>query len=177
MFDWTDERIALLTRLWGEGGSCAQIAGEMGGGLSRSAIIGKVHRLGLETRMDGSDAAKAARHRKRVEKTRLRRAFLTGDRSALDAPLSTRSGPPMASTHRSLGLPLAPEPAPTAPPATAIPFSGLDRFATGPKLCRFPYGESPNLLFCGAPVAEGLSYCPGHCRIVFQPPAPRRVSA
>lgn len=49
-FTWTDERIAELRRLWAEGLSASQVAGEMGGGLTRNAVIGKVHRLGLERR-------------------------------------------------------------------------------------------------------------------------------
>lgn len=46
---WTDERVALLTRLWNKGYSAAQIAEEFGD-ITRSAVIGKVHRLGLTGR-------------------------------------------------------------------------------------------------------------------------------
>lgn len=48
---WTDARIAELERLWGEGKSASEIAGLMG--LTRNAIIGKAHRLGLDSRRDG----------------------------------------------------------------------------------------------------------------------------
>ena len=43
---WTDERVELLKKLWADGLSASQIAGELGG-ITRNAVIGKVHRLGL----------------------------------------------------------------------------------------------------------------------------------
>src|ERR1043166_911861 len=46
---WTDDRVELLKRLWAEGLSASQIAGELGG-ITRNAVIGKVHRLGLSAR-------------------------------------------------------------------------------------------------------------------------------
>lgn len=52
---WTDERVEILQKLWAEGRSASQIAKEMGG-VTRNAVIGKVHRLGLSNRA----AAKAA---------------------------------------------------------------------------------------------------------------------
>ena len=62
---WSDERVELLKKMWGEGQSASQIAKELGG-VTRNAVIGKVHRLGLSNR-SGSGAsgdgakAKAAR--------------------------------------------------------------------------------------------------------------------
>ena len=46
---WTDERVEILKKLWGEGQSASQIAKELGG-VTRNAVIGKVHRLGLSNR-------------------------------------------------------------------------------------------------------------------------------
>ena len=46
---WTNERVELLKKLWGEGQSASQIAKELGG-VTRNAVIGKVHRLGLSNR-------------------------------------------------------------------------------------------------------------------------------
>ena len=43
---WTDDRVEILTKLWGEGLSASQIARELGD-VTRNAVIGKVHRLGL----------------------------------------------------------------------------------------------------------------------------------
>jgi len=46
---WTDERIATLTKMWESGATASQIADELGG-VSRNAVIGKAHRLGLKAR-------------------------------------------------------------------------------------------------------------------------------
>ncbi|WP_333828324.1 GcrA family cell cycle regulator [Pararhodobacter sp.] len=51
---WTDERVELLKKMWAEGKSASQIAKELGS-VTRNAVIGKVHRLGLSSR--GADAA------------------------------------------------------------------------------------------------------------------------
>ena len=56
---WTDERVELLKKLWADGLSASQIAGQMGG-VTRNAVIGKVHRLGLSGRAKTVDRAGAA---------------------------------------------------------------------------------------------------------------------
>lgn len=55
---WTDERVETLKRMWSEGQSASQIAKELGG-VTRNAVIGKVHRLGLSNR-DEAEAEAAA---------------------------------------------------------------------------------------------------------------------
>ncbi|WP_304437865.1 GcrA family cell cycle regulator, partial [Gemmobacter sp. LW-1] len=50
---WTDERVETLKRMWSEGQSASQIAKELGG-VTRNAVIGKVHRLGLSNRVGGA---------------------------------------------------------------------------------------------------------------------------
>jgi GcrA cell cycle regulator len=73
---WTDERVETLKRMWSEGQSASQIAKELGG-VTRNAVIGKVHRLGLSNRVggpgmpDGPDGAEGA-----------------GEAAALDATLA-----------------------------------------------------------------------------------------
>jgi GcrA cell cycle regulator len=47
---WTDERVSLLRKLWGEGKTAAEIAGALGG-VTRNAVIGKAHRLKLSNRI------------------------------------------------------------------------------------------------------------------------------
>ncbi len=51
---WTDERVETLKKMWAEGQSASQIAKELGS-VTRNAVIGKVHRLGLSNRVAGSD--------------------------------------------------------------------------------------------------------------------------
>jgi GcrA cell cycle regulator len=55
---WTDERVETLKKMWGEGQSASQIAKELGG-VTRNAVIGKVHRLGLSNRAGSATAAPA----------------------------------------------------------------------------------------------------------------------
>lgn len=50
MSSWTEDRVALLTKLWGEGKTAAEIATELGG-VTRNAVIGKAHRLKLSGRV------------------------------------------------------------------------------------------------------------------------------
>ncbi|WP_415639385.1 GcrA family cell cycle regulator, partial [Paracoccus nototheniae] len=56
---WTDERVETLKRMWSEGQSASAIAKELGG-VTRNAVIGKVHRLGLSNRNDDPEPAPAA---------------------------------------------------------------------------------------------------------------------
>lgn len=48
---WTDDRVSVLKKLWGEGKTAAEIAKELGDGVTRNAVIGKAHRLKLSSRM------------------------------------------------------------------------------------------------------------------------------
>src|SRR4051794_6082171 len=65
---WTDERVELLKKLWSDGLSASQIAGRLGG-VTRNAVIGKVHRLGLSGRATTS-RMKSHRPRTRAQQPR-----------------------------------------------------------------------------------------------------------
>src|SRR5690606_37044388 len=58
---WTDERVETLKKLWMEGLSASQIAGELGEGVTRNAVIGKVHRLKLSARAKPTNSTPRAR--------------------------------------------------------------------------------------------------------------------
>src|SRR5690606_10360477 len=60
---WTDERVELLKRLWADGLSASQIAGELGG-VTRNAVIGKVHRLSLSGRAKPAAGAQQRQRQK-----------------------------------------------------------------------------------------------------------------
>ncbi len=86
---WTDEKIEKLKKLWEKGLSASQIAERLGDGISRNAVIGKVHRLGLKSRPspvktarktgEGEKAAPARkpRARRRTEERRVHLLDLT----------------------------------------------------------------------------------------------------
>lgn len=66
---WTDERIATLTKMWESGATASQIADELGG-VSRNAVIGKAHRLGLKARPSPVKAAEQAKKKAAKEASR-----------------------------------------------------------------------------------------------------------
>lgn len=61
---WTPELVDMLTRLWREGHSATDCARKLGGGITRSAVIGKVHRLKLPKRSTLATGMAASRHQK-----------------------------------------------------------------------------------------------------------------
>ena len=65
---WTDERVEILTKMWAEGNSASQIAKELGG-VTRNAVIGKVHRLGLSNRATTNSSSKSDSKAKSVPKS------------------------------------------------------------------------------------------------------------
>ena len=164
MIAWTNDRTATLTRMWADGASASQIATALGGGATRNAVIGKVHRLGInhETR------AAVLAPTKRPE------------------PLIVL-GQPKPSRNATLQPPEpepAPEPAPEAeapPPAFPERPSRVPLLALDEDMCRWPLGDpgTPTFGFCGAerqPLPAGSRagatrppYCACHAEIAYRP--------
>ncbi len=108
---WTDERVETLKKMWAEGQSASQIAKELGG-VTRNAVIGKVHRLGLSNRVGGDEAASDA------PAARPEPAAATPARPAAPQPAAA----PAAAAARPAPQPTAAaRPAPAAPAAAAAP--------------------------------------------------------
>jgi GcrA cell cycle regulator len=151
---WTDERVALLRKLWTEGLSASQIAKQLGG-VTRNAVIGKVHRLGLAGRATPSRPAKRP--------VRASRPRLMGPSVPRLRPTST---------------------APTVVIPQLEPLRGEDGKAANvltinELMCKFPIGDptDPDFAFCGR-AAVGSPYCSDHARLAYQPSQAkkRRVS-
>jgi GcrA cell cycle regulator len=157
---WNDERVDLLKKLWSDGLSASQIAGRLGG-VTRNAVIGKVHRLGLSGRATTS-RMKSHRPRARAQSTR-----------RLMKPRFANIGNP-ALRQLYLG-----DTEPYTPPAEelVIPLNERKSIQTLTETsCRWPIGD-PQLAdfhFCGRNKITGLPYCDFHARRAFQPPQPRR---
>ena len=160
--NWTDERVELLKKLWADGLSGAQIATEMGG-MTRNAVIGKVHRLGLSGR-----SVQPSERKPRVRKPRTPKTFSR-------SPWSPGAFI-FAASHDSV----------VEPELIEIP---LDQRKTLLKLtektCRWPVGVpgDAEFFFCGG-ASDNLHqrpYCSFHSRIGYQPQRDRsharRVSA
>src|SRR6204780_4304355 len=154
---WTDERVELLKKLWSDGLSASQIAAELGG-ITRNAVIGKVHRLGLSGRAKSTSTG-AARPRK------------------ARAPSMLRIG--RVAIRGNPGLPPAYEVEEAEPELidNVIPI-GQRRtlLELNEQTCRWPVGDpgSTDFFFCGGNTVSGLPYCAYHSRVAYQPAGDRR---
>lgn len=160
---WTDERVEALKKLWQEGLSASQIAGRIGG-VTRNAVIGKVHRLGLAGRATTS-RMKSHRPRRTPAAQKMR-----------PARPQQRFGTPASSPLRDL---YRAEGESYVPPVedVVIPLAERKYIQTlTENCCRWPIGD-PQLAdfhFCGKKKVAGLPYCDVHARRAFQPPQVRR---
>jgi GcrA cell cycle regulator len=161
---WNDERVELLKKLWSEGLSASQIAGRLGG-VTRNAVIGKVHRLGLSGR--------ATTSRMKSHRPRARAAAAATQRRMQQ---KTRFAPQGNPALRALYQPEA-EPFTPTVEELVIPLKERRTIQTLAECsCRWPIGDPQNadFHFCGKNKVTGLPYCEFHARRAFQPPQPRR---
>jgi GcrA cell cycle regulator len=155
---WTDERVELLKKLWADGLSASQIAAELGG-ITRNAVIGKVHRLGLSGRAKSSSAGTARPRKPRAP------GMMRVPRSAI------RGNTALAHAYEH---DLEPEPELIE---NIIPL-GQRRtiLELNEDTCRWPIGDpgSAEFFFCGGHTLNGLPYCAYHSRVAYQPVSDRR---
>src|SRR6188472_1916212 len=86
LMSWTDERVELLKKLWADGLSASQIAGELGG-ITRNAVIGKVHRLGLSGRAKAPSSSVPRQRKPRAPSMfRAPRPMMRGNTALAHAP-------------------------------------------------------------------------------------------
>ena len=155
---WTDDRVGALKKLWLEGQSASQIAKTLGGGVTRNAVIGKVHRLGLSGRAAPSQPARTTTT-----------AFRT------TRPRPTPSAPPAAPRRVEAAAPRPAVPAPAPAPSVSREILDLPGTATvmtlGAHMCKWPIGDpsSREFSFCGRRSSEGV-YCVEHARVAYQAP-------
>jgi GcrA cell cycle regulator len=163
---WTDERVEVLKKLWTDGLSASQIAAELGN-VTRNAVIGKVHRLGLSGRPKDVKAASAT--------PRVRKATRTPSAPAPIAP-QAHSNVVLAPIPLQPVRP-GPEPVDMGDDDVAIPMSErVTIMDLRDSMCRWPMGDptKPEFRFCGARSITGLPYCNHHARIAYQPVADRK---
>ena len=164
MIGWNDDRVELLKKLWGEGLSASQIAGRLGD-VTRNAVIGKVHRLGL--------AGRATTSRLKSHRPRARAMAQAQAKQRMGKNRFGQTGNPLV---RQLYSPEA-EPFVPAVEELIIPLNERKTIQTlSESSCRWPIGD-PQLAdfhFCGKGKVNGLPYCEFHARRAFQPPQPKR---
>jgi GcrA cell cycle regulator len=150
---WTDERTDELKSRWAKGETGSEIFRAMAA-PSRNAVVGKVYRLGLDGRV--AIAAKNSNNNRNKRRRQYRTVHYA------DGKVFIVEGEQGMLEEK--------------PPIFKKPVKFFD---LKDHHCRWPgAGDMPDLLFCGAAVADGYSYCPAHCRIAFngapQVKAPRR---
>jgi GcrA cell cycle regulator len=190
---WTDERIERLKELWTQGMTASHIADELGG-VSRNAVIGKAHRLGLQSRPSPvkpneavpADAHAAAAAESAVEPEPAAEAPVSAAAAASEAP-PTPAPPQIRSVGPGGFLRQAPgeqqQPIPPAPPRRLVPAKPSPEIADktslldlNEKICKWPIGHpgEPDFHFCGRPANPGFPYCVDHCGVAYQAQLPRR---
>ncbi len=152
---WTEERVEVLKKLWAEGHSASQIAKQLGS-VTRNAVIGKVHRLGLSGRATPSRPVKRPPRLARP-KPRLRTD------GTVSAPVAAPEETGIRRADQQ-AIASALQPAPVADGAAATILTLRD------SMCKWPIGDpaDPQFAFCGRKSDCG-PYCSEHAKVAFQP--------
>ena len=154
---WNDERVNTLKKLWAEGHSASQIAKQLGG-VTRNAVIGKVHRLGLSGRATPSKP----------------------QRTTFKAPRPARAAVAAPSAPRRIAEPVsASQPVPPTPVRYVDERPGTATVLTlGAHMCKWPIGDPSldNFTFCGRRSEETGPYCHEHASIAYQPVQTKKKS-
>src|SRR6187397_22309 len=154
---WTDERVELLKKLWADGLSASQIAGELGG-ITRNAVIGKVHRLGLSGRAKSPSSSVPRVRKPRSHMMRVQRSSMRGNTAlALAYEMEQEAEPELIENIIPLG-------------------QRRTLLELNEDTCRWPIGDpaTPEFFFCGGKPLTGLPYCSYHSRAAYQPANERR---
>jgi len=186
---WTDDRVEILKKLWVEGQSASQIAKELGG-VTRNAVIGKVHRLGLSNRAASSSSSKSDTKSKTAVKSisdtkRVSSKTSASKVTSANSPSEPRSN--VTSLRRQIipaGQPLPPQPsANEISPEALARVNEIEKKAKKISLleltertCKWPVGDpaTEEFWFCGLPSQAGKPYCEAHVGVAFQPMSQRR---
>ena len=196
---WTEERIERLKKMWHDGATASQIADELGG-VSRNAVIGKAHRLGLEQRPSPVKPGEEKEHKAAPAPAAAPKQAPKAEAPAPAAaaePQPNRPHPqrrqltPQELQYRSIGpggfVRQGPgdqqAPIPPAPPRRLVPAKPSPEVADktsllelNDRICKWPIGHpgEPDFHFCGQQANPGFPYCVEHCGVAYQAQLPRR---
>lgn len=174
---WTDERVALLKKLWMEGLSASQIAAELSGGVTRNAVIGKVHRLKLSARAKPANVAPRAKAPRPAAPRRP--AAPTGPRGTASVAASavsqrrTTVAPTIGATALKIDAEMEMEVVAETTTKVAELFIPVEErislLQLTEKTCKWPIGDpmSSEFHFCGRGSEEGKPYCEFHSRRAY----------
>lgn len=171
---WTEERVARLAKLWADGLSASQIANDLGG-VTRNAVIGKVHRLGLSGRAKPAGKSGSTARRKPSAPRSTAASSSGGGYTRTTA----RSGRTVGNAALKVEIDVEEEVVRETVPQddVVVPISRkLDLMQLTESTCKWPTGDPtlPGFSFCGQRSADEKPYCEYHAKIAFQPPSERR---
>lgn len=173
--NWTDERVEKLKKLWAEGLSASQIAAQLGG-VSRNAVIGKVHRLNLPGRVKAGGTSSATRAAKRPAAPQRSSTFNT--RPAATRTIARAAGATLLKEEIEFE---SAEETHFSPPANVVlPISRrLALTELTERTCKWPIGDpiKDDFHFCGVEAHEASPYCSYHGKLAYQPVSDRRKQA
>ena len=185
---WTDERVETLKKMWGEGQSASQIAKELGG-VTRNAVIGKVHRLGLSNRAASGTATKAESKPKAKPAPKAKAEAKPAPKPEKPEMKTEAAAPPKSTLPARKQIIPAGQPLPPQPSANEISPEALAKVNEVEKkakkislmelterTCKWPIGDpaTEDFWFCGLAVQPGKPYCEAHVGVAFQPMSSRR---
>ena len=152
---WTDERVALLKKLWGEGRTAAEIAKDLGG-VTRNAVIGKAHRLKLSSRI-----SPIQQNTKKIA----HKAISEANNNVSSAPKVTHISPVEVLEKKLKTV--------TRKHSRKL----YDLMDLKPRACRWPEGDpkEDDFGFCGEECLAGLPYCQEHAQQAYQAATRNRI--
>ena len=191
---WDDDRVAILKKMWLEGSSASKIAKELGN-ITRNAVIGKVHRLGLSNRdtsiqKSGTSSTKVTKNVKRgrppkVNKEPKKRGRPEKSKGARDFRERINDEDKTISSLANSKLPRESE-LEVVSDLSEETIKNLLRVEMKSKkislmelterTCKWPIGDpaTDTFWFCGHESEPGKPYCKTHISIAFQPITQRR---
>lgn len=184
---WTDERVETLKKMWNDGKSASQIAKELGG-VTRNAVIGKVHRLGLSNRTAAPAAqAKPPKDAPVAEAPTQEIAPDSAEAAVAAAAGKISDKAPIVPPRKPVitpGQPLPPQPSANEISAEALAnvrevektSKKITLMELTERTCKWPVGDpaTEDFWFCGLPTQAGKPYCEAHVSVAFQPMSSRR---
>jgi len=163
---WTEDRVSLLTKLWGEGHTAAEIAKKLGG-VTRNAVIGKAHRLKLSNR-----ASPIQQNKKPANSNAAKAQRVTPIKSKVKAkPVAKQEKPLQKAKEAVLQDNVLKE---KSVKKDGKLYSLMD---LKPRQCRWPSGDpkEEGFGFCGEHAMTGLPYCEEHAKQAYQATTRNRI--
>jgi GcrA cell cycle regulator len=172
--NWTDERVEKLKRLWAEGLSASQIAAQLGG-VSRNAVIGKVHRLNLPGRAKAGGTVATNRAVKRPAAAPRPQTFAARPATRTVArPVGATALKEEVEFETSQELVYRPASNVVVPISRKLALTELTE-----RTCKWPVGDplTDDFHFCGCESPDNSPYCTYHAKLAYQPVHDRRRAA